>query len=87
MNHLGACEDIHKRYIQYRAEKSMKQGPMCGYPNKAFTVASVDNLDFIHSQARVYSGKQQLSWNGTTVQLIQPNLPSWLTLARKHNLC
>ena len=74
MNRLGACasEDTHKRYIQYRVEKSMKQGPMCGYPSKPFTVASADNLDFIHSHARVYAGKQQLSWHGTTVQLVQP---------------
>ena len=73
MNRLGACasEDTHKRYIQYRVEKSMKQGPMCGYPSKPFTVASADNLDFIHSHARVYAGKQQLSWHGTTVQLVQ----------------
>ena len=74
MNRLGVCasEDTHKRYIQYRVEKSMKQGPMFGYPSKAFTIASADNLDFIHSHARVYSGKQQLSWHGTTVQVVQP---------------
>ena len=74
MNRLGAyaSEDTHKWYIQYRVEKSMKQGPMCGYPRKPFTVASADNLDFIHSHARVYAGKQQLSWHGTTVQLVQP---------------
>ena len=50
----------------------MKQGAMCGYSSKSFTVASADDLDFIHSHARVYGGKQQLSWHGTTVQLVQP---------------
>ena len=35
-------------------------------------VASADNLDFIHSYARVYCSNQQSSWHGTTVQLVQP---------------
>ena len=43
---------------------------MSGYPHNAFTIASTDNL--VHSHARVYCGKQQSSWHGTIVQLIQP---------------
>ena len=39
---------------------------------------SADNLDFLHSYARVYSGNQQLSWHGTTIQAVQPQ-PSVLT--------
>lgn len=50
---------------------------MSGYPENAFTVASADNIDFVHSYARIYCGKQQSSWHGTTVQLVQPQ-PSTL---------
>ena len=50
---------------------------MSGFPENAFTVASADNLDFIHSHARIYCGKQQSSWHGTTVQIVQPQ-PSTL---------
>ena len=42
---------------------------MSEYPDSAFTVASTDNLDYLH---RVYCGKQQSSWHGTTVQVVQP---------------
>lgn len=42
--------------------------------SKAFTVVSADNLDYVHSYAQVYCGKQQSSWHGTTltVQVVQP---------------
>ena len=45
---------------------------MSGYPDKAFTVVSADNLNYVHSYARVYCGKHQSSWHGTTVQVVQP---------------
>ena len=44
---------------------------MSGYPENAFTIASTDNLDFVHSHARVYCGKQQSSWHGTTIQIVK----------------
>ena len=46
---------------------------MDDYSSEAFSVVSVDNLDFIHSLARIYSGKLQLSWHGTTIQIVLPN--------------
>ena len=55
----------------------MKDGPLKGYPDNAFTIASADNLYFIHSYARIYCGNQNSSWHGTTVQLVQPQ-PSTL---------
>lgn len=44
---------------------------MSGYPQDTFTLPSVDNIDYVHSYARVYCGKQS-SWHGTTVQIMQP---------------
>ena len=35
-------------------------------------LVSADNLDFEHSFARVFSGKQQSRWHGTTVLVVQP---------------
>ena len=52
------------------------QGMENMYINKEhFTVVSVDNVDFMHTYARVVKGKQNSSWHGTTVQAVQP-LPS-----------
>ena len=45
---------------------------MKSYPENSFTVASADNLDYLHSYARVYCGEQKSSWHGTTVQVVQP---------------
>ena len=74
LNRFGACAspDTHARYVQYRVDKSKKEGPMSGFPDDAFIVASADNLDYIHSYTRVYCGNQQSSWHGTTIQLVQP---------------
>ena len=54
-NCFGACAspDTHAHYVQYRVDKSKKEGPIRGYPDDAFMVASADNLDFIHSYASV----------------------------------
>ena len=75
LNRLGACAsaDTHARYVQYRVELSKQKGVMDDYSSEAFSVVSVDNLDFIHSFARIYSGKLQLSWHGTTIQIVLPN--------------
>ena len=48
---------------------------------KAFTVASIDNIDFLKSNvAIIYSGDQHHSWHTTSIQLIQL-MPSTLILS------
>ena len=73
LNRLGICTsaDKHNRYVTER-KKQKEDGILSAYPESAFTVVSADNLDFLHRYARVYCGKQQSSWHGTTVQLVQP---------------
>jgi hypothetical protein len=83
LNRLGVCASIDTldRYIQYRVQKTMEDGPMAAYPQTSFIQFSIDNLDFAHSFARVFSGKQQSSWHGTTIQVVQPQ-PLGLTDAQ-----
>ncbi len=76
LNRLGVCAstDTLNRFIQYKASdfrKNKLKYLICD----SFIVMSIDNLDFLHSFARVYCGHQISSWHGTTVQAIQP-LPS-----------
>ena len=46
LNRFGACasKETYDRYVQFRVEKSKKEGPMSGFPNNAFMIASADNL-------------------------------------------
>ena len=74
LNRLGACASVetHKRYVQFRVAQRMSRGALSGYPLNTLTVVSIDNLDFVLSFARVFCGKQQSSWHGTTIQFVQP---------------
>lgn len=74
LNRLGICAipETALRYVQYRIERKATEGIMTAYPSDCFMIASADNIDYIHHYARVYCGKQQLSWHGTTVQIAQP---------------
>ena len=74
LNRLGVCasSETHRRYMQYQIERLSENGPMTRYPTNTLTFFSIDNLDFIHSFARVYCGNQVTSWHGTTIQAAQP---------------
>ena len=77
LNRLGACAsaDTLARYIQHKY--SNQKSTMDQWLNQdSFTVVSVDNIDFLHSYARVYKGSTgKTSFHGTSIQLVQP-LPS-----------
>ena len=74
MNRLGACAsaDTLSRFIQYKVTSLDQRKQL---KPDSFTVVSADNVDFLHSYARVFCGNQNSSWHGTTVQAAQP-LPS-----------
>ena len=76
MNQLGACSssDTLSRYIQNKVSHSNEHINQC-LSQDSFTVVTVDNIDFLHSYARVYKGSNNSSWHGTTIQAVQP-LPS-----------
>ena len=76
LNRLGVCSsaDTLARFIQHK-QCTSDQNQFRHMSRDAFTVVSADNHDFMHSFARVFCGKQQSSWHGTTVQVVQP-LPS-----------
>ena len=72
MNQFGAysSSDTLSRYIQKKVSTPRKRISQC--LSQAFTIITVDNIDFLHSYARLYKGS---SWHGTTIQAVQP-LPS-----------
>ena len=76
LNRLGVCSsaDTLARFVQFKRNTS-DQHHFKHLSKDAFTVVSADNLDFMHSFARVFGGHQTSSWHGTTVQVAQP-LPS-----------
>ena len=74
LNRLGICSsaDTLARSIQYRIQEREQRGPEQECSPNSFTVISADNIDFLHSYARVFHGNQTRSWHGTTVQAVQP---------------
>ena len=74
LNRLGVCAslDTLKRFIQYKVSSGKTAKSL---DPTVFTIVSADNVDFLHSYACVFKGRQSSSWHGTSIQAAQP-LPS-----------
>jgi len=72
-NQLGVCVsfDTLLRHIQGTVQHLNNHGMLQGLDCNHLTVFTMDNIDFMHSYAQVFSGNQQLSWHGTTLQAVQ----------------
>ena len=74
LNRLGVCAsfDTLKWFIQHKVSTAKVAKSL---NLTSFTVVSADNIDFLHSYACVFQGRQNGSWHGASIQAAQP-LPS-----------
>ena len=77
LNRLGVCAsaDTLSRFVESKIASDKGQQQLSEfYDSDSFAIVSVDNIDYVHKNARVAKGKAN-SWHGTTVQVVKP-LPS-----------
>ncbi len=74
LNRVGAVASVDslKRLVHIISHERREAGLDKLLVKGAFTVATVDNIDFLQSHAAVYSGSQHHSWHATSIQLVQP---------------
>ena len=78
LNRFGIVSSVEtlKRTILLVSQDRKAAGVKSLLVDKAFTVASADNVDFLQSNAAVYAGNQHRSWyarwHATSIQLVQP---------------
>ena len=68
---------IYSVYFRFTTSLRKVSYPCLSMPEKptkveSFTVVTADNIDYLHSYARVCKHNQKSSWHGTSVQLVQP---------------
>lgn len=78
LNRLGVsvAADTHDRLVTYVAEKHQRSSVWNDLSCETFTVATIDNIDFLQSHAAVYCSDKSRSYHGTTIQVVQP-VPSF----------
>ena len=69
-----ASKSSLNRHIMKNSAKHLEEGLLKLLKNDIFTVATVDNIDFLQSKAAVYAGSQHRSWHGTSAQVVQPQI-------------
>ena len=76
LNQLGTCASSNTlaHYIQHKSSNRKNIMLQC-LNMDGFSVVSIDNINFVHTQARISKGKNNSSWHGTSIQVVQP-LPS-----------
>ena len=74
-NRLGVVtsKDTHARYVEHVVTQYEEGNHLKDVIKGRFTVASLDNLDFLQSHTAVYCGDQHHSTHVTTIQVVQPN--------------
>ena len=73
-NRLGVVtsKDTQARYVEHMVTQYEDGTHLKDLIRGRFTVASLDNLDFLQSHAAVYCGDQHRSTHVTTIQVVQP---------------
>lgn len=73
LNRLGVyvSNDTLLRHIQQKVQESIAKGILQGLDPSILTLFTLDNIDFLHSHAQVFTGNQTLSSHGTTIQAVQ----------------
>ena len=75
LNRLGVCASVDTLACFIQDKVSSENSLSSFLHPESFTIVSADNIDFLHSYARVFKGSKNSSWHGTSVQAVQP-LPS-----------
>ena len=73
LNRIGVCASLDSlsRFVQFKSLAQNVSDHDYLSP-ESFTLVSADNIHFLHSFARVFKGNKNSSWQGTSVQVVQP---------------
>ena len=75
--------DTLSRVVQQQVKIREQKGPEKELCPLVMMIVSADNIDFLHSYAGSYYGRQSTSWHGTTIQVVQPR-PSLPLVGQLH---